>query len=250
MFKRRRQIDYFHSAKIIRQDFYISSIYIEIYKKFSNLIATKKIINPKVLELGGGNFSFGRMYWQDLIVTDAEQNGYSEFVQPGVKAESLPYADNSFNFVIAKDALHHFKEPWVALQEIYRVLKPGGAFVVSEPYWSLLGRFIYKYFHPEPWEVKVISISRDSNDLWDSNQALLLLLTKNFSKDLKDKMPNFDLKIFEPTYGASYLLSGGVHTRNKISGKFLWQIHKIERKIKLLMKITGFNIIAQFEKAN
>jgi ubiquinone/menaquinone biosynthesis C-methylase UbiE len=49
-------------------------------------------------------------------------------------AESLPYADDSFDLVVARGALHHVPDPLRALQEIRRVLQPGGtAIVLAEP---------------------------------------------------------------------------------------------------------------------
>lgn len=49
-------------------------------------------------------------------------------------AENLPYADDSFDLVVARGALHHVPDPLRALQEIRRVLEPGGtAIVLAEP---------------------------------------------------------------------------------------------------------------------
>ena len=49
-------------------------------------------------------------------------------------AEVLPYADDSFDLVVARGALHHVPDPLRALQEIRRVLEPGGtAIVLAEP---------------------------------------------------------------------------------------------------------------------
>ena len=48
--------------------------------------------------------------------------------------ERLPYADDSFDLVVARGALHHLPEPLVALSEFRRVLVPGGvAVVLAEP---------------------------------------------------------------------------------------------------------------------
>jgi ubiquinone/menaquinone biosynthesis C-methylase UbiE len=41
-------------------------------------------------------------------------------------AEALPFADASFDLVTCRIALHHFPDPVRAVQEMARVLKPGG----------------------------------------------------------------------------------------------------------------------------
>lgn len=49
-------------------------------------------------------------------------------------AERLPYADDMFDLVVARGALHHVPSPLDALREIRRVLQPGGvAVVLAEP---------------------------------------------------------------------------------------------------------------------
>jgi SAM-dependent methyltransferase len=49
------------------------------------------------------------------------------------RAQCLPFAGNSFDGVLCMNALHHLPSYGAALQEIYRVLKPGGRAVFSEP---------------------------------------------------------------------------------------------------------------------
>ena len=40
-------------------------------------------------------------------------------------AESLSFEDNSFDYVLIKEAFHHFPRPWIALHEAFRVCKKG-----------------------------------------------------------------------------------------------------------------------------
>lgn len=46
-----------------------------------------------------------------------------------INAESIPYSENSFDYIIANHMLYHVPELDSALQEIYRVLKPSGKLI-------------------------------------------------------------------------------------------------------------------------
>jgi SAM-dependent methyltransferase len=49
-------------------------------------------------------------------------------------AEHLPYADGTFDLVVGHAVLHHLPEPERALEEMHRVLRPGGgAWIIGEP---------------------------------------------------------------------------------------------------------------------
>lgn len=45
---------------------------------------------------------------------------------------SIPYKDESIKFVTLIHVLHHIEDPDDLLKEIYRVLKPGGIFIIGE----------------------------------------------------------------------------------------------------------------------
>ena len=51
---------------------------------------------------------------------------------------NLPYASGSFNLVCALDVIEHIKDDKKALDEIYRVLKPGGYFLITVPAFNFL----------------------------------------------------------------------------------------------------------------
>ena len=47
-------------------------------------------------------------------------------------AEQLPYPDGSFDVVTCSQSFHHYPHPEKAMQEAYRVLKPGGLYFLSD----------------------------------------------------------------------------------------------------------------------
>lgn len=69
----------------------------------------------------------------------------------GADAGRLPFADASFDLVISDDGFDHFKETSRVLDEITRVLKPGGiAFISFVPYYSRECSHMTEYLRV-PW---------------------------------------------------------------------------------------------------
>lgn len=66
-------------------------------------------------------------------------------------ASALPFADQSFDTVVANDAMEHFARPEKALGEMRRVAKNGGSvWVFFTPHFSPLGSHLYDYIYT-PW---------------------------------------------------------------------------------------------------
>jgi SAM-dependent methyltransferase len=63
-------------------------------------------------------------------------------------AEALPYADETFDRVMCKGSFDHFARPRQAMEEIRRVLKPNGRFVVSLANFESLSCRLGRRLHP------------------------------------------------------------------------------------------------------
>src|SRR5438876_6640568 len=98
----------------------------------------------KVLEIGTGNGADGVMFasnggiYTGVDVTEAALEGTRKhFEVMGLRgafqkenAEKLSFADESFDIVYSHGVLHHTPNTQAAIDEVYRVLKPGGRAII------------------------------------------------------------------------------------------------------------------------
>lgn len=87
------------------------------------------------LDLGGGNAGL-----KSLLT----RRGYRYLnldIAPGLAgldilgdAHSLPFRSGAFSLVVSVESLEHFHEPYRAIAEVWRVLQPGGRFVILVPF--------------------------------------------------------------------------------------------------------------------
>jgi ubiquinone/menaquinone biosynthesis C-methylase UbiE len=75
----------------------------------------------------------------------------------------LPFADNSFDKVICAEVLEHVPDYTAMLQEIQRVLRPGGIFTASVPRWFpewICWRLSDEYHEVEGGHVRIFTASQ------------------------------------------------------------------------------------------
>jgi len=96
-----------------------------------------------VLEIGCGDGAMLELLTQRGALVqgmDASSSGVAECKKKGLAAQcsdvstdGVPFPNHSFDVVISLETFEHLMNPYYALQEVRRVLKPGGRFICSIP---------------------------------------------------------------------------------------------------------------------
>jgi SAM-dependent methyltransferase len=100
---------------------------------FSNWIESLRLRQPKVLDVGGRLQPYRALFGgQDglYLSCDIRQTKLVDVVASG---ELLPFASGTFDLVICTQVFDYFTHTKLAANEIHRVLKPGGALLMSVP---------------------------------------------------------------------------------------------------------------------
>ncbi|MEK6578813.1 MAG: class I SAM-dependent methyltransferase [Bdellovibrionota bacterium] len=81
----------------------------------------------------------------------------------GSAERRLPFADGSYDCVTCFDVIEHLENPTLALQEIFRVLRPGGRALFHIPVSDIRGSmdWICWTFQPLKWEKFVLAAGHD-----------------------------------------------------------------------------------------
>ena len=91
-------------------------------------------VGGRVLIVGAGKEPYKELlkYADNVLVTDVGEwhAGLDEIAD----VHSLPYRDESFDYVLAIEVFEHLRKPSQAAAEIHRVLKPGGKAIATIPF--------------------------------------------------------------------------------------------------------------------
>jgi len=114
----------------------------------------------KLLDIGCGRGEFLRGFMrcglqgygvdQSMLATNICPD--AEIKQSNLEKDNLPYDDNFFDVIFSKSVLEHFYYPENLVQDIYRVLKPGGMVITMVPDWETIYKMFYEdYTHRTPF---------------------------------------------------------------------------------------------------
>lgn len=144
-----------------------------------------------VIDIGGGSGRAATALDEDAVVLDASRGMLNRAQRKGLEgiqgdAGRLPLQDGVADAVVIVDAFHHFPEGPRTLEEVYRVLRPGGVLVIRE-------------FDPGTIRGRVTEVG----------EALLRFGSTFYRPDaLRDVMSAAGFEVTVPTRGFSYTVLG------------------------------------------
>ncbi|RME19543.1 MAG: class I SAM-dependent methyltransferase [Bacteroidetes bacterium] len=113
-----------------------------LQRSISAYVSAAKLVNGKVLEIGTGS-GYGIDYLAPCVKefvtidkfqpSDVDFSKYHNVLFQRCTVPPLPFQDNEFDFVVSFQVIEHIKDDKTFVKEIYRVLKPGGKFIVTTP---------------------------------------------------------------------------------------------------------------------
>jgi SAM-dependent methyltransferase len=118
------------------------------YKPFHRdlIAAINKYATGKVIDIGCGNKPYEQNFKDkttDYVGCDIIQSNLNK-VDVLCAANNIPLPDASFDTAFSTQTIEHVEDHQGLVNEAFRLLKPGGHFIVSGP--------LYWYLHEEPYD--------------------------------------------------------------------------------------------------
>ncbi len=150
------------------QRFFVKHVYATQNNSRSVKRALKELLTNLDTEDWGLNLGAGstRLHEQ-LINIDIHNNSNIDIITEG---NSLPFKENCLKLVVAQEVLEHIADPFATINEVYRVLIPGGIFYCQVPfqigyhpgphdYWRF-SRDAFEYlFQNDQWYIQELDVS-------------------------------------------------------------------------------------------
>ncbi len=109
----------------------------------------------RILDNGCGRGDFYRGFahcGMEVYGTDREEVFDGVYSGINLEKDKLPFEDNYFDVVFSKSVIEHIHQPENYMNEMYRVLKPGGRLIIMVPDWHSCMYIYYDDFtHVQPY---------------------------------------------------------------------------------------------------
>ena len=201
--------------------------------------------NDTGIEVGSGaGFTKDFIKNKNFQLTDLGQDEHLDF--KNIDAQNTRFGNESFNYVIASNMIHHIPFPMKFFKEMNRILKKNGKLIIFESHCSIMFQIATTIMRHEGfdftlnvWDEK--NPKSDENNAWHGNIAVPHLIfddkdgyKKNLGNIFKKEHDKF-------TECFIFLNSGGVTSKTKcipMNKFFLNILHSIDKiLVKLLPSI-------------
>lgn len=103
------------------------ALYLSHIEFYRTRVAPRLEEGLRAIEFGGSNGFIAQLF-EDVDYEVAAN-------APQVDIQDLSdYPADSYDFVILDEILEHVEKPWIAVEEVRRILKPGGTLITSSPF--------------------------------------------------------------------------------------------------------------------
>jgi SAM-dependent methyltransferase len=198
-------------ASIIRSKRLLRAFYSECYEYF---LDSSSNVPPGIkLELGSGA-GFIKEVMPDVITSEYLPLPTVDSV---CSASDLPFPNRSLSAIFLLDVLHHLPDLDRFFKESNRCLLPGGVVAMVEPANTVWSRFIYRHFHPEPFDPTVSDWRLPpGGPLSMANVALPWIVFCRDRMRYDREYPDLEVVKIECFGPMLYVLSGGVTHRQML----------------------------------
>ena len=188
--------------------FWYRELYRDQFKEFPNPAALS------ILEIGSGTSPL-KQFLPNVVTSDVLDLDYLDLVFDCHEIDRLDVIkDNSLDVITVTNVLHHLKSPIAFLKRAASKLKSGGKLIATEPFFSVLSTFIFKYLHHEPVDFAISEPELDDVEgpLASANIALPWLIFFRNREWLQRLNDNFDVAHFSVRHfsALSYMMTGGI----------------------------------------
>jgi len=108
----------------------------------------------KVLDVGAGDAPYRELFDRFEYLTNDWAGTEHVADQPYdivAEAHDLPVDDGTFDALLCTQVLEHLPEPWIAVEEFQRVLRPGGKVIITAPLTWFLHELPHDYYRFTPY---------------------------------------------------------------------------------------------------
>jgi SAM-dependent methyltransferase len=193
-----------------------NNLYFLIKKRFSWM---NNFINKSDhgLEVGAGpGLSKEFIICDNFKISDFSEHNHLDY--KNIDAQSTNLKENSYDFIVASNMIHHIPYPIKFFKEMHRILKKNGKLIIQDAHCSFVFQIITMIMRHEGYDFtknvwsETVPVT-DENDLWSGNIAVPHLIFDNIENFNKYLGPYFKIEYENFSECFIFVNSGGVCSR-------------------------------------